>query len=38
MGIAEGVKKRDIIHAALSLKLVNVLFTDEETAMALIKD
>lgn len=37
IGIAEGVKKRDIIHAALSLKLVNVLFTNEETAMALLE-
>lgn len=38
IGIAEGIKKRAIIHAALSLKLVNALFTDEETAMALIKE
>lgn len=34
--IAEGVYKKDIIHAVLSLKLVNALFTDEETALALL--
>ena len=36
IGIAEGVYKKDIIHAVLSLKLVNALFTDEETALALL--
>lgn len=36
IGIAEGAYKKDIIHAVLSLKLVNALFTDEETALALL--
>lgn len=36
IGIAEGVHKKDMIHAVLSLKLINALFTNEDTALALL--
>lgn len=37
LGIAEGLNKIDIIHVALSLKLINAFFTDEQTAIALLE-
>lgn len=36
IGIAEGVYKTDIIHAVLSLHLVNAFFTTKETALSLL--
>jgi len=36
IGIANGLQKVDMIHVALKNKLVNALFTDEETALALL--
>ncbi len=36
IGIAEGLHKVQMIHTALKLKLVNALFTSEETALALL--
>lgn len=36
IGIAEGIYKKDIIHSALSLHLVNSFFTTKETALALL--
>lgn len=36
IGIAEGTYKKDIIHSALSLHLINSFFTTKETALALL--
>jgi DNA-binding transcriptional regulator LsrR (DeoR family) len=36
IGIAEGIYKKDIIHSALSLHLINSFFTTKETALALL--
>lgn len=36
IGMALGLHKANIIHIALEKKLVNVFFTDEETALALL--
>lgn len=36
IGIAEGVYKTDIIHAVLSLHLINAFFTTKETALSLL--
>lgn len=36
IGIANGLYKVNMIHIALEKKLVNVFFTDEETALALL--
>ena len=36
IGIAEGIYKKEIIHAVLSLHLINAFFTSKDTALALL--
>lgn len=36
IGIAEGIYKAEIIHAVLSLHLINAFFTSKDTALALL--
>nr|WP_300303500.1 sugar-binding domain-containing protein [uncultured Anaerostipes sp.] len=38
IGIADGVYKAEIIHAVLSLHLINAFFTNKETALSLLAE
>ena len=38
IGIAEGIYKTEIIHAVLSLHLINTFFTTKETALSLLDE